>query len=315
MAALLAQLEQDAAPAAEPPPVAPAPSEPEPVGVESAADTDAELATLLAQLETDAVPPAETPVVAAAPAAAATSAEPVTPEQQIEALGGGAALEALGWPLFVPAFAEDLQRQLDILQWGSRNALVEKTVRSLVKKLGGYAALRRHGVTAALGLNAQLERLLPLKAERDRAAVLTDANLIAMAGAYRADLAVQADDHARIELLLQVKDYDRWACLPRNEEHAAKLTRLPFAEKRQAQLQHQHVALGGAAAWQEAVAAGAVDGAAVEHQVGQLKMWREFVRLGGEAAYAARARGSGAGAATLDEKLRQLKAILAAQES
>jgi hypothetical protein len=321
LAALLGQVDQ---PAAEPPPAAAPPPE---------EAMDPELAALLGQLDQPAAaappaagPPAEEamdPELAALMAqletGTSTPAEAAAPEElpaQVEALGGQSALEALGWPMFVPAFAEDLPRQLDILQNQHTNQAVAKEVADLVKKYGGYPALQAEAVSPDQGLNEQLARLRQIKKDRERQAVLRDPEIEAMARAYGASLKSCRTDEDKIELALKLKEYDRWASDARTMDLAAALDGTPFRERRQAFLEQQLQALGGDSAHEEWVAAHPEDGggdSSLEEKVALLRLLREFNRLGGQDAYLEKAAGTSARPDSLAARLEMLKAVLACQ--
>jgi hypothetical protein len=330
LAALLAQLEGGGEPA-------PAPA-PEPAPAAPAEAMDPELAALMAQLEGGGEP-APAPAAEAAPAAAADAMDPelaalmaqleggaaaeptAAPDgdlaPQIEAQGGPAALEVLGWPMFVPAFAEDLPRQLAILQAGQKNRSVEQEVNELVKKFGGYGALAELGVTADQGLNAQLAMLREIKKNWDQESLLTNPELEAMAHAYGANPKKAKSDEHRAELLARVKEYDRWASDARHLDAAAALEGTKFSERFNAYLELQYQSLGGDSAYRECVAASpdaGGDEAPLADKVATLRLLREFNRLGGERAYLEKAAGGTRQQDSLANKLEKLKAIIAAKQ-
>jgi hypothetical protein len=291
LAALMQQLEGEAPAEASPPPA-------EPEAAPAAEETDPELAALMQQLEASPAEPSADPLRA-----------------QVEALGGLAALDDLGWPTFASSFAEDLPRQLRLLQGQVKNRAAEKEVRELVKKCGGYPALASEGVTPQMGLNAQLKRLREIRATRERAAALTDQELLQMATAYGARLKSQKTDDARVELLLRVKDYDRWASDARNADAAAALDGAPFEERRQVQLEQQLKFFGGEQAYSNQVARHPQDGdakAPLDRKVSVLRTLRDYNWLGGDAAYAEKVGQDGA--EPLAVRLEKLKAVVSAQE-
>jgi hypothetical protein len=301
LAALMAGLEGGTTPTEEPAAEA-APDEPAEPPAEAPAEEpfDAELAAMMAELG------GGDEAAAAAPATdqADTSA-------QIEALGGTAALEDLGWPVFVPSFAEDIGRQLQILQNGSRNKAVEKAVADLVKKCGGYEAVAEHGITPDQGLNAQLAALRQVKQQRD----LNDPEVQAMARAYGANLRLPKTDEDKFNLLSQLRDFDKWASDPRNLDAVNALDGTRFAERRQVQLEQEFAKLGGDSAldeWLTDHPLDAVSTTTLESKVALLKGLREYKFLGGDAAYLQDAAGSTGGEDALAAKLEKLKAIRAA---
>jgi hypothetical protein len=158
LAALMAQLDGGAT---APPPEAPLADEPGP----GEGAMDPELAALMSGVDTQPLPTEDF----AAPATDLAA--------QVEALGGLAALDDLGWPTFARSFREDLPRQLRILQGRLPNRTVAKEVETLLAQLGGYAALVAAGIMPALGLNALLARLRAVKAAPDPQPLPTDAEL------------------------------------------------------------------------------------------------------------------------------------------
>jgi hypothetical protein len=299
LAALLAQAGGDMPPEPAPEEPAAAPAE-EP----SAEAMDPELAALLGQLE-------ETPSDTAAPATDGDIAS------QVEILGGLTALEDLGWPMFVPAFAEDFPRQLHILQHIQKNQAAGKEVENLVRKCGGYSALAAEGISPEMGLNEQLQRLRPLHEAREGQKLLTDPEVAAMARAYGASVRSLKTDDDKIEMLRKVIDHDAWAADPRNLDIVNALEGTRFAERRQVQIQQQLDKLGGESAYKEWVRAHPEDdvpSATLEQKTALLKTLKEFNRLGGEAVYLDRAAGAAPGVETIARKLEMLKAALAATE-
>jgi hypothetical protein len=328
LAALMQQLGGETSAETPPEPEAPAPA---PVLEE----TDSELAALMQQLGGE--PPAETaPEPEAPPPApaeeemdselaalmqqleepsAAPEPEPDPVRQQIEALGGLEGLDALGWPTFARSFADDLPRQLRLLQGRTRNRAVEKEVRTLVKQCGGYAAVASEGITPELGLNDQLQRLRAFRAARQRATALADPELLLMAAAYGAGLNSQKSDDARVELLLHVEDYDRWASDARNLDAAAGLDGRPFEQRRQVQLEQQLQFFGGEQTYRAHLATHPQDGdprAPLAQKVSALRALRGYNWLGGDAAYTEKVGPNGA--EPLPVRLEKLKAVVSAHE-
>ncbi len=317
MAALLQQLESGAEPAAEPEPAPAAEPESEPAAEaspEPAAATeevDPELAALLNQLESG------DEHASATPAETGPTDDPSAALQaEIDDLGGAAALEKLGWPVFAPAFMSDLPRLLKILKANSKNRAVEKEVADLVKKCGGYPALAPDGIRADLALNVQLAKLRELRKAMDADAILKNLELADMAEAYGANLKRLPSPKAKSDLLSQVREYDKWASDGRNTDLAASLDGCPFKERRQAQLEHQMNALGGSTAFAEALKAhpANLDGkTAADIKVAVLKALKEYNKLGGDAAFVSKV-GNDPETTPLLTKLEQLKTVTAAQE-
>jgi hypothetical protein len=294
LAALLQQLDGGT----ETPPAAPAAAEPEPAAAaEPAGATDPELAALMQQIETGA---------------------PAAPDlqEQIDALGGAAALEALGWPTFAPAFTADKERLLRLLQKSITNKTVEKEVADLAKKCGGYATLAGDGIRADLPLGERLRKLRDYKKVLDADRLLADQDMLAMADAYGASVKKAATPAARSELLAQVRDYDKWAADARNASAAAALDGCPFKERRQVQLEQQLKVLGGDEAFtalRAAHPAGWAAKVAGDQKVAALKAAKDYAKAGGDEAFAATVGGDAA-AVPLAVKLEQLKTVAAARE-
>jgi hypothetical protein len=236
---------------------------------------------------------------------------------QVEALGGLAKLDSLGWPVFVPAFAEDYGLQLYILEAGRTNASVDREVAELVRKCGGYVTLANQGVTPEMGLNLRLEALRRIKQLRDQRKVLNDPELNALAMIYGADLHSLSNDTERLELLTQVKDHHRWTSDSRNRDAVNELEGKVFFERRQVQLTREFAGMGGANAYERWIAdhpADSVPDDAMETKLALLRSLREYNRLGGEEAYRREAAGRGGAEVRLSIKLAQLKAIRAINE-
>jgi hypothetical protein len=235
---------------------------------------------------------------------------------EIEHLGGRKSLDDLGWPTFAPAFLNDTQRVLRILNGHITNKAVEKEVAELVKKSGGYQTLAADDVRDDMGLNTQLHKLREIRDALDADKVLKNEELAAMAEAYGANLKKIPTLKAKSDLLAQVRDYDKWASDARNADMAAALDGCPFKERRQAQLGQQLKGFGGDAAFAEALKAhpaGLNDKSPVETKITVLRALKEYTKLGGDAAYL-QTVGNDPAATPLTTKLEQLKAVQAAAE-
>ncbi len=315
LAALLADLESDNEQEDQ---VSP-PSEEAP---DEESDEDPELAALLSELEEDepeSIPetqeqydPSETEGTETQQVNTATENSTDLAEE-IRSLGGRKALEDLGWPTFVPTFAEDLPRQLAILKSQMKHSATEQEVQELLQECGGYEALGKFGVTAEQGLRTQLAGLRQIRKDIERVRALTDTELQSLAQSYGADLDRHRTDQEKIDLLLKVREYHEWATQPNNAEIAATLEKVSFSAKRRTQLEHQLTELGGAAAYYEWIANHPQDGQqdpTLEAEVAVLEMLREYNALGGEEVYQQKVAGSNSRPETLVNKLEQLQAAL-----
>jgi hypothetical protein len=238
-------------------------------------------------------------------------------QAQVEALGGLARLDSLGWPVFVPAFAENFGLQLHILRAGRTNAAVDREVADLVRRCGGYTALSDQGVTPEQGLNVRLEALRRIKQLRDQRKALNDPKLRVLARTYCADLHCLKNDAERFELLTQLTDHDRWISDPRNQDSAKAFEEKAFSERWQFQLTREFCALGGATAYDRWITehpADSVKDDVLEAKLTLLRILRDYSRLGGEEAYRREVAGRSGMQVPLSTKLAQLKAIRAIQE-
>ncbi|MGF1583403.1 MAG: type VI secretion system contractile sheath domain-containing protein [Gemmataceae bacterium] len=267
--------------------------------------------------ETTDGPTVESPTESPDPepiAAPTTEMLPTDLAAEIQSLGGRTTLEDLGWPTFVPGFAEDLPRQLAILRNGTKHSAAEQEVQMLIRECGGYDALGNFGVTAEQGLRTQIAGLRQIRKDMERVRALTDGQLQSLARSYGADLDDRRTDEEKIDVLLKAREYHEWATRPKNAEIAGTLQDAPFSAKRRAQLENQLNALGGAAAYYEWITAHPQDEqpeATLEAEVVLLQMVKQYNDLGGDEAYQAKAAGTTSRPETLSNKLEQLKAALA----